>query len=202
MAAFNSRPVTIIRHPGTPEEYRWDARMGGDFDAKALFQASDKVIPGDEIHCDLFDVPRIVLRVKAVLGSGEISHWKVMMAPQPEWNRRLQVKRLPELARDQMEAPAPPQGDPALTDGDDRTFDFVSETGRISAIAAYIRHWTTDVWDCSEASLARTAKVHPADLSKWKKAMLPPGSDKKKRIEAALENNEHPTPPAERQAEA
>ncbi len=80
--------------------------------------------------------------------------------------------------------------------------DFASEAGRASAIAAYIGYWTTAEWVCSEASLARTAMVDPADLSKWKKAPLPEGSAKTKRIEAALKNNEPPTPPAERQAEA
>lgn len=41
-----SRPVTIIRGADTREELRWDTTMGGDFDAKALFQADDRVVAG------------------------------------------------------------------------------------------------------------------------------------------------------------
>jgi len=66
--------------------------------------------------------------------------------------------------------------------------DFATETGRNSAVAAY-----KVVWICSEAALARTARVHPADLSKWKKGLLPPESAKRTRIENALRNNEAPT---------
>ena len=66
---------------------------------------------------------------------------------------------------------------------------FASESARTSALADYVERWT-----CSEAALARTANVDPADLSKWKKALLPAGSDKKARIENALRNDERPTP--------
>jgi hypothetical protein len=45
----------------------------------------------------------------------------------------------------------------------------------------------------SEASLARTVRVDPADLSKWQRGGLPVGSDKVKRIEDALRNNDPPT---------
>ena len=53
-------------------------------------------------------------------------------------------------------------------------------------------------WDCSEASLARTATVHPPDLSRWKHGLLPAGSDKKSRIEKALTNNDPPILPEKR----
>ena len=69
--------------------------------------------------------------------------------------------------------------------------DFASEAGRNCAVTAYATRWT-----CSEASLARTATVDPADLVKWKKGELPATSDKKARIENALKKNEPPTPPA------
>ena len=74
--------------------------------------------------------------------------------------------------------------------------DFTSEEKRNRAMAAY-----TVAWDCSEASLARTATVDPADLSKWKKGSLPGGSDKKARIENALRNNDAPTLLAKRSAD-
>ena len=71
--------------------------------------------------------------------------------------------------------------------------DFASEAARARALADYIERW-----DCSEAALARTATVDPADLSKWKKGSLPSGSDKKARIENAIRNNEPATPAANR----
>jgi hypothetical protein len=82
--------------------------------------------------------------------------------------------------------------------GGDGGLDFASETARTAAIDAYIKHWIKDSGVCTEASLARTARVDPADLSRWKKGLLPAGSDKKQRIEDALRNNERPTPPLPR----
>ena len=73
--------------------------------------------------------------------------------------------------------------------GLDHTLDFTSETGRNNTVAAYTRSWT-----CSEAGLARTARVDPADLSRWKKGLLPAESDKKTRIVNVLNNNDAPTP--------
>ncbi len=70
--------------------------------------------------------------------------------------------------------------------------DFASEDGRKSAVAAY-----TEKNQCSEAALARTARVDPADLSKWKKGVLVSTSDKKTRIENALRNDEAPATKAE-----
>ena len=81
------------------------------------------------------------------------------------------------------------------------TLDFASEAGRSNAITAYSKKWSTDTWTCSQASLARTANVHPADLSKWKKDLLPVGSDKKKRLEEALKNNTPPTPSAKQRSQ-
>jgi hypothetical protein len=79
--------------------------------------------------------------------------------------------------------------------------DFTSETGRNLAVDDYKKRWTVDQRICSEASLARTAKVDPADLSKWKKGLLPAESDKKARIEAALSNNSSPTPATRRDSD-
>jgi hypothetical protein len=75
----------------------------------------------------------------------------------------------------------------------DGSLDFASEVQRNSALAAYTKHW-----NCPEAALARTSKVDPADLSRWKKGVLPAESDKRARIEKALKNNEPPTPAATR----
>jgi hypothetical protein len=70
--------------------------------------------------------------------------------------------------------------------GEDREFN--SQVQRIEAVTAY-----TKSWHCSEAALARTARVDPADFSKWKKDLLPATSDKKARIEKVLKSNEAPT---------
>jgi hypothetical protein len=88
----------------------------------------------------------------------------------------------------------------ASSDGGKRreNSDFASEPGRDRAVAAYVERWTTDQQACSEASLARTANVDPADLSKWKKGLLPLESGKKTRIEEALRNNTPPILPSRR----
>jgi hypothetical protein len=92
----------------------------------------------------------------------------------------------------------------ASSDGGKRreNSEFASELERDRAVAAYVERWTTDQQACSEASLARTATVDPADLSKWKKGRLPLESDKKARIEKALRNDDPPTLPARRDPEA
>jgi hypothetical protein len=93
--------------------------------------------------------------------------------------------------------PAAPGGGSSSAENGGSSFDFSSDDGRSKAVAAYTQHWT-----CSEAGLARTANVDPADLSKWKKGSLPADSDKKKRIETALRNNEQPTPAARKPADS
>ena len=74
--------------------------------------------------------------------------------------------------------------------------DFTSEAQRIEAVAAY-----TKAYQCSAAALGRTARVHRADLSKWKKGSLPAASDKKARIEKVLKNKVAPTPAPKRPRE-
>jgi hypothetical protein len=91
-------------------------------------------------------------------------------------------KQTPDTAGESTEVPE---------NGNDS--DFKSETARTAALGAYTHHWTTDEWTCSEASLARTAHVDPADLSKWKKGLLPSESGKAARIEAALKDDTPPT---------
>jgi hypothetical protein len=77
------------------------------------------------------------------------------------------------------------------------SLDFASENERVNALASYQKNWT-----CSEAALARTASVNPADLSKWKAGGLPAKSSKTARIEKALRENTPPTPAACRKPEA
>jgi hypothetical protein len=106
-------------------------------------------------------------------------------------------RTLAESVPGQMDLPPRAHGKPAAdggadsatASGDGPSLDFTSAAGRSEAIAAYTQHWT-----CSGAALARTARVDRADLSKWKKGLLPAESDKNRRIEAALKNNQQPTP--------
>jgi hypothetical protein len=225
--------------------------MGGDFAAKALFFPEDRVAIGEEIHYDeLFDEPRVVVRVIPILASGEVMHWEADIMPRSAWNLRggpNQLRRFgdfnpllagtfippaedPKHSSGQPSASGPASQEPgqsqdtgAAPETSDRAaqraidaapaapvpsthstttakvrddFDFTSEAGRNKAVADYTKRWTTGQWTCSEASLARTAVVDKADLSKWKKGLLPPESDKKARIETALKNNDPPTPPA------
>jgi hypothetical protein len=86
MAIFNSRPITVVRDVGGPSETRWDTQMGGDFVYKALFNTRE-IRTGDEIHCDLFDEPRVVSRVDPVLAHGGVSHWEAKIMPRSEWTR-------------------------------------------------------------------------------------------------------------------
>ncbi|MGA2436011.1 MAG: hypothetical protein ABSG25_12060 [Bryobacteraceae bacterium] len=94
--------------------------------------------------------------------------------------------------RAEINVPPCPAGEKSSTpiaDAPHHSLDLASEVARNSAVAAYKKHWV-----CSEAGLARTARVDPADLSKWKKGLLTAASDKRTRIENALKNNDQPTP--------
>lgn len=75
--------------------------------------------------------------------------------------------------------------------------DLNTVDGRREALSGYVKSW-----NCSEASLARTAVVNPADLSKWKRGSLPATSDKKARIERALRNNDPPLPPPKKRSDS
>lgn len=107
-------------------------------------------------------------------------------------NRDVQVVRtvgVPQLEDVPKAALSGPDSTVAQLLASDGGLDFISEAARNTAVEAY-----TSVWACSEASLARTAKVDTADLSKWKKGSLPAKSEKRTRIENALRNNDAPTP--------
>jgi hypothetical protein len=70
---------------------------------------------------------------------------------------------------------------------------FSLKEQRREALANY-----TGQWACSDATVARTAMVDPADLSKWKRGLLPSKSDKKARIEKVLNNLTPPKSPKPR----
>lgn len=89
MATFNrSVPVDLVHARGTPEERRWSTSMAGDLASKALFDAPDRVVTGDEIHASLFDEPRIVASVHPVTNlDGSVSYWEARMLPLSQWQR-------------------------------------------------------------------------------------------------------------------
>lgn len=91
---------------------------------------------------------------------------------------------------------------PSLGIGANVTIDFSSEDSRIAAVKAYAEHWTQNCRPCPEASLARAAKVHRADLSKWKRGGLPANSSKAGRIEEALRENRPPIPAPPKMSDA
>ena len=74
----------------------------------------------------------------------------------------------------------------------DSTPNLATELGRNAALEFYKQLWTTQDWKCSDASLARAARVDVSDMSRWKRGLLPDGSDKKMRIEEALRENTEP----------
>jgi hypothetical protein len=89
MPSFGSHTlVTVIRAHGTADEKRWEAQMGGDRARKALFYIDDRVKTGDEVHCELFDEPKIISKVDPAMAFDGPSHWEAEMMPQSEWNRR------------------------------------------------------------------------------------------------------------------
>jgi hypothetical protein len=123
----------------------------------------------------------------------EIMLWEaeLLEAPSPKAEGKVVSESQPPTP-----AHTPPidKDSPLSVDRSDPSPDFASESGRGVAMAAYKKFWSTDESSCSEAALARTALVDPADLSKWKKGSLPADSEKKARIERALRSNEKPTP--------
>ncbi|HEY6988075.1 MAG TPA: hypothetical protein VH369_06815 [Bryobacteraceae bacterium] len=89
MPVFGSHShVTIFRARGTPDEKSWEAQMGGDRARKALFYIDDRVKTGDEIHCELFDEPKIISKVDPSMTMSGVSHWEAEMMPRSEWQRR------------------------------------------------------------------------------------------------------------------
>jgi hypothetical protein len=112
------------------------------------------------------------------------AHSQAMAIPGPQTRKRRQTLRSPAelngIARQKRKV--------GESNGEVAKAPFASKVGRNRAVAAYIEDW-----DCSQASLARTARVHPSDLCKWKRGRLPATSGKKARIEKALRNNDSPT---------
>jgi hypothetical protein len=119
-----------------------------------------------------------------------IAHWQVVYAaPLPKVAAQAPQAPTTNGQPVRQSAPMTAESSASATNRAEPSPDFTSEEKRNSAVAAYTESWNR----CSEAALARTAMVNPADLSKWKKDRLPNGPGKRARIEKALMNNEAPT---------
>jgi CheY-like chemotaxis protein len=82
MPIFGSHhEVTVVRGAGTAQETRWDTRAGGDLSRKMLFYLQDRVKTGDEIHSEVFDEPRVIVRVDPALVMEGVSHWEATIVP-------------------------------------------------------------------------------------------------------------------------
>jgi hypothetical protein len=118
-----NRAVTVIRDAGTASEFRWDTYAGGDFKAYLLFHTRDRVKSGDEVHCELFDAPRIIARVDVDLKRGGV--WNAPITTRTLWNRRYgqppvaQVHLAPNLApsKPTNSPPVGEKGAPVLNQG-------------------------------------------------------------------------------------
>jgi CheY-like chemotaxis protein len=52
-----------------------------------LFYLQDRVKTGDEIHSDVFDEPRVIVRVDPALVMEGVSHWEATIVPRSQWIR-------------------------------------------------------------------------------------------------------------------
>ena len=80
-----SCPVVLVRASGAAEERR-AARMQTDLSTTAFFDGSVSLAPGDEIHCELFDEPRVVAAViPFARRDSSMQRWQVHIVPRAEW---------------------------------------------------------------------------------------------------------------------
>jgi hypothetical protein len=158
-------------------------------DAALMSLIGSRRLNADDISAGV-RVPRISALLPAAEPSRDALTTDTESDLMPDWSRGGGVAGQPGI-----EAEGSPKAELSLPgrNESDISADFVSTPGRRIALEVYTKSHV-----CSEAALARTAGVHPADLSKWKKGSLPPGSDKKARIERALKNDDAPTDPPSR----
>ena len=108
VSLFGTRPVTVVRDVGTPQEKRWIAPMGGDFSRTVIFNQKDAARTGDELHSDLFDVPRRVIRVDPVLmRAGVVAHWEARIIPQSIRRPQVSVTQGTPTPRHKPTVPGP-----------------------------------------------------------------------------------------------
>jgi hypothetical protein len=138
----------------------------------------------DQVSCEVYGIDYSKLMTLMSASVARVTD----LSSEPKVPRVSATEPQPASARNE-----PDRSVPIEADGD---IEFASDAERNGAVAAYCK-----AWNCSEASLGRTAIVDPADLSKWKKGSLPAASLKLKRIEEALKGNKPPTPIEKRPSE-
>jgi hypothetical protein len=192
-------------------QFVWDSAIAGGW-YRFASETAQAIFPGKIGHHWVWRDENTDWKNLFYSETGEWLAWRLENPNERERDPSTLRQKIPgDIDLKQMQVPVPirPPSDLAAEGGDDsspatrgdNSFDFDSEAGRNKAIGDYIKYWTTDSYACSEASLARTARVDPADLSKWKKGSWSTGSDKTARIEEALIHSKPPTPPPTKKSE-
>ncbi len=95
---FYSCPVVIVRASGVAAGKPGAARMLTDLSATAFFDGSVSLAVGDEIHCELFEEPRIVAAVwPFARPNASMQQWKVDLVPRSDWVDERSRARPPTL---------------------------------------------------------------------------------------------------------
>ena len=142
--------VDVVQAPGTPEEKRWSASIGGDLDTQALFYASDRIRIGDEIHSEFFDEPRIVASVTPVTASdGSLTHWEARMVPLSQWKRASRPPSPQYIASGQGARINVGSTDHSVQQFQNQTAEFRAVERELDALRAAIEQFTA-------AMIART----------------------------------------------
>jgi hypothetical protein len=95
-----SCPVVIVRASGAPAEKPGAARMLTDLSTTAFFDGSVSLHVGDEIHCELFDEPRVVAGVSPFARpNASMQYWKVEIVPRSRWVSERPPDRPPTLTQ-------------------------------------------------------------------------------------------------------
>ncbi len=90
MAVVFGRPihVTITRNPGSPDEQRREALIGGNLRDTVLVQPEDHPVTGEQLTSPIFDEPRVIAAVHPVTSlDGSISYWEASIVPLSQWQR-------------------------------------------------------------------------------------------------------------------
>jgi hypothetical protein len=95
-----SCPVVIVRASGVAADKRGAARMLTDLSTTAFFDGSVSLVVGAEIHCELFDDPQVVARVRPFARpNAAMQYWKVEIIPRSRWVSERPPARPPTLSQ-------------------------------------------------------------------------------------------------------
>lgn len=189
--------VTVIRAAETPNETRWQTYAGGDLENTALFEPADRLVTGDEIHCDIFDEPRVIVGVTPVLAGVDVHYWKAVIYPK---SSRVAQAALKARQTDPRHAPMQQSlaGPGDMTGGSAReaspeesaqkgSDQLVSKPSEVAGtpeerLSRFMREHTIATY----ADIKYSANVHTAEFQDWRKEKLKPTSVMSVRIENVL----------------